>query len=505
FTFSEQVFMDLRHTIQCGNALIGPEIIDDESWMFCSPRERHTLNTFNWHNGFPEIFATGGFDAVVSNPPEGLLEDREWIQQYFQRHYQVYHPLADRSVYVIEKGLSLLRTGGTLSCFLNDRWLRGSSGSPLRMLLVKKQIEEIVDFSATEKSRSGIAHCILRISNRSHSHPFYATLAGIRFLKNPDDFIRAHRFPVEQAQLDDGGWTLADTRISNLLQKVNRHGISLYDFVMEQVHAGIETGYDELFVIDDKARKNLIKKDPRCRNLIRRLVSGSDIDRYHMDNHGSSIVFIPRGWTTTHPAAAAHPWQWFKKRYPFLARHLKQAYEHDRILKVPGYLWWEIACDHDFWLGKNPKILFRHQFKKPAFTFDEGRAIADPTVHAIASSSLYLLGLLNSRLLSLIFEKFVQQKPAESRLFTWDDIRMLPIYTIDFDNPDDKARHDRMVALVTEILELHKHLTDAKTDQEKRVITREIESTDRQINSLVYGLYGLIAEEIAVVEEAVRK
>ena len=48
-----------------------------------------------------------------------------------------------------------------------------------------------------------------------------------------------------------------------------------------------------------------------------------------------------------------------------------------------------------------------------------------------------------------------------------------------------------MVTLVTEMLDLHKHLSQAKTDREKRIITQEIESTDRQIDSLVYGLYGL--------------
>jgi type II restriction/modification system DNA methylase subunit YeeA len=34
----------------------------------------------------------------------------------------------------------------------------------------------------------------------------------------------------------------------------------------------------------------------------------------------------------------------------------------------------------------------------------------------------------------------------------------------------------------------------------KRIITQEIKSTDRQIDSLVYGLYGLTADEIDVVE-----
>ena len=505
FALSEQVFADLSRTIRCGNALINPEITHDESWMFCPPRERHALNTFSWHNGFPEIFATGGFDAVVSNPPEGPLEDREWNQQYFQRHYRAYNPLADRSAYIIEKGFSLLRTGGILSCFMSDRWLRGSSGSPLRILLGKKQIEEIVDFSLTEKSRPGIAHCILRISNQPPSHPFFAALADISLFGDLDEFIRTRRFQVDQTKLDHGGWALTDTRVQDLLEKVYRNGVPLDDFVMGQVYGGIVNGCAEGFVIDAHVRKNLIKKDPRCRKFIRGLVFGSDIDRYYADNHGRSIVFIPKGWTNTHPAAVAHPWQWFKKKHPLLARQLKQSAGPARIPNVPGCLWWENACDYDFWLEKNPKILFRHNFEKPVFAFDEGLAIVDSTVCTIASSSLYLLGLLNSRLLLFVFEKSVQIRSTDPPVFSWDDIRMLPIYTPDFDNPDDKDGHDRMVALSTEMRDLYRHLDSAKSEREKRLIMQEIESTDKQIDSLVYGLYGLTADEIAVVEESVGK
>jgi hypothetical protein len=82
-------------------------------------------------------------------------------------------------------------------------------------------------------------------------------------------------------------------------------------------------------------------------------------------------------------------------------------------------------------------------------------------------------------------------------------LKNCPIYTIDFDNPDDKIRHDRMVSLVTEMLKLHRYLSHARTDTEKRIITQEIEFTDKQIDSLVYGLYGLTTEEIEVVETAI--
>jgi hypothetical protein len=64
------------------------------------------------------------------------------------------------------------------------------------------------------------------------------------------------------------------------------------------------------------------------------------------------------------------------------------------------------------------------------------------------------------------------------------------------------ARHDRIVGLVERTLELHERLAEAKIQREKTVIQHQIDATDRQIDRLVYELYGLSDEEIAIVEEA---
>jgi hypothetical protein len=79
-------------------------------------------------------------------------------------------------------------------------------------------------------------------------------------------------------------------------------------------------------------------------------------------------------------------------------------------------------------------------------------------------------------------------------------IEQLPIRTIDFSDPADKARHDRMVALVESMLSLNKQLAAANTGHEKTSLQRQIDATDRQIDQLVYELYGLTNEEIRIVE-----
>ncbi|MDD5025470.1 MAG: hypothetical protein PHF57_12400 [Methanoregula sp.] len=75
-----------------------------------------------------------------------------------------------------------------------------------------------------------------------------------------------------------------------------------------------------------------------------------------------------------------------------------------------------------------------------------------------------------------------------------------PTHTMNFADPADKAHHDRMVGLVTPMLDLNKRLQDARLEQEKTQLSRQIEATDGAIDKLVYELYGLTEEEIKIVE-----
>ena len=79
-------------------------------------------------------------------------------------------------------------------------------------------------------------------------------------------------------------------------------------------------------------------------------------------------------------------------------------------------------------------------------------------------------------------------------------IRSLPIRTINFSDPADKSQHDKVVGLVGQMLDLHKKLAASKLDHEQTALQRQIDETDKQIDELVYELYGLTDEEIKIVE-----
>jgi len=57
-----------------------------------------------------------------------------------------------------------------------------------------------------------------------------------------------------------------------------------------------------------------------------------------------------------------------------------------------------------------------------------------------------------------------------------------------------------MVSLVDQMLSLHKQLPLVRTPHEQTALQRQIEAADRQIDALVYELYGLTEEEIGIVE-----
>ena len=113
-----------------------------------------------------------------------------------------------------------------------------------------------------------------------------------------------------------------------------------------------------------------------------------------------------------------------------------------------------------------------------------------------------MLGLLNSRLLGWYLKKVSTNFRGGYFAANKQFLVQLPIRPIDFDDPADVARHDRMVQLVEQMLDLHQRRQAAQMEHDRTSLTRRIHATDRQIDALVYELYGLTDAEIEIVEVA---
>jgi len=151
-----------------------------------------------------------------------------------------------------------------------------------------------------------------------------------------------------------------------------------------------------------------------------------------------------------------------------------------------------------------PKLLMRQTGDSLIVAYDGDGYLCLNNVHVInlrddSYDYRYLLALLNSsamnmyyHLISLEFGRVMAQTDIET-------IEKLPIPIIDFDDQAHIARHDKIVSLVEQMLALHKELQSA--DEVTRAnLERQIAKTDAEIDALVYELYGLTEEEIAIVE-----
>jgi hypothetical protein len=173
-----------------------------------------------------------------------------------------------------------------------------------------------------------------------------------------------------------------------------------------------------------------------------------------------------------------------------------------------GPEWYRYIRTQNIALQHYPKLAIPRLVTRLQAAYDESGAfcldnvdVGGLTLSADGTSSyLYILGLLNSRLLNFYFVHSAGRFRGGFFSANRQYIENIPVYQIEFADPADRARHDRMVALVERMLTLHKQQAAATTGHDKTLIGRQIEATDRQIDRLVYELYGLTEEEIGIVE-----
>ncbi|MFZ2807555.1 MAG: N-6 DNA methylase [Desulfosalsimonadaceae bacterium] len=503
--FQERVLPDLSRNIKCGNSLINPDYYDcHQMTMFCED-DLLRVNAFDWNREFPEIMKDGGFDAVIGNPPYVRQETLGDAKSYFQKHYQVYHGTADLYAYFIEKSISLLNSNGLFGIIVSNKWIRANYGKPLREWMIQKQIVDIIDFGDLPVFKGVAAYpCILFISNAETKPDFYATVIKDLTFTDLHDHVAKNRFKVSKASMNGNGWTLVDEARHNLLDKLRNTGVTLKEYVQGQIFYGIKTGLNEAFVIDSDTRDRLIAEDPKSTEFIKPFALGRDIKRYQALTKNQYLILIPKGWTNSKVATPVSAWNWFKSNYPAIATHLEPYAEKAKKRCDQGEFWWELrTCDY-YGEFEEFKIIVPAITKSASYTFDDQLFYSNDKTSIIATKDLFVLGILSSKISDYVIHSIASTKQGGFYEYKPMYIQQIPIAVPDMNKQQDKHIHDQISSLVKKMLELNKQLQTSKLPHEKNVMKSQIETTDNQINQLVYQLYGLTAEEIQIIESEVR-
>jgi Alw26I/Eco31I/Esp3I family type II restriction m6 adenine DNA methyltransferase len=491
--FKERALPNLGDNIKCGNSLIGPDFYEGKQTSIFDEEEVYRINAFDWEKEFPDIFssrrvgtkdakkkgdlsASGGFDAVIGNPPYDVMEKERgkssWphaaLIEYIKKtgkhrdakggKLNLYRFFLVLSLHLLNnKGylgfiipLSIL---GDISCSRTRRFLIFSTDYLIADCFPQKDNPERRVFRNAKLSTMVITSKKYLAQSEKSGHMDVRVYPWNSF----EEEHKRSNIQFRYLSLIDPNMPipLADSKEWNLLVKIYCHPkiCRLGDIEDFEVNRG---------EINQTIYRQYISENQK----LVRFLKGVEVGRYHIKEKLSQ----------------SHK-EWFDE-----CSYLKD----NEPKSVVGFK--RIATQRITGVDERLRIV--------ATSIEPITYFADSTNSIIIKKVKspyrleYILGLLNSRL----FQWRFRLTSTNNNVGT-NELESMPIRTIDFRNKDEKKICDKMISLTARMLELNKKLAAAKTEHEKTVLQRQIKATDHQIDQLVYELYGLTEEEIKIVEE----
>jgi type I restriction-modification system DNA methylase subunit len=502
--FRETLLPSLVKNIVCGNSLIGTDISSGELF---ERTEEKKLNPMNFEDRFPHILRRksssaelretpaapfdytmpgvplhgaysykkskgvktaappaiqgsefeGGFDAIIGNPPyvrPHNLSDE--TKRYFWQHYRTFTHKSDLYCCFIENAARLLKPGGLFSYIVSHGWLRLNSFQQLRRFVLENfRILQLVELPynvfAEAQVSTGIFVFEKGTADRKHK------LRVIRATPNSNGASFADVREIPQRTFHETFQNVFDPSISpetEAIKEKMRRGISIG--VNFEICFGLKTGDDEKFL---HHTKGLHAED-------KPLLRGDDVKRYATHYKGEYVWYVPKRMRAHRPTAR-----------PGEPRRFEQ-----------------------------PKVLVKDTSSDFACTYELGKFYVKDVLIVIPKEGFapscdlrFVAGVINSKALRFYYRTTFQTIHVQN-----EELASLPLPKIDFFSPVDKSRHDRLVGLVEQMLTAQKQLAAARNDGDKDFYGNKCAGLDRQIDALVYELYGLIDDEVEIVEESAK-
>lgn len=375
---------------------------------------------FHWELEFPEVWYGGGrrleapgFDAVIGNPPWIRQETISALKKVLESTYRsVYHGVADIYIYVLARGLELLKAGGRLGFIIPNKWLRANYGQPLRTVLATQYHPELlVDFGHAPLFLEADTFPVVAVIRRPHEDDRIEE-TSLRVCPVPREtldelklapFVEKHSFSVPILLLKREGWSLEPPDLLRLFEKIKNSGTSLKEFVGDIPYRGVVTGLNEAFFIDQSTRDRLIADDHNCEHLMKKLLRGRNINRWVAEWAGEWMIVLP--------SSHDHEWPWsgmvadparaekaFANEFPSLHAHFKRMDQALRKREDQGKFWWELRPCGYYARFEEPKIVYQEIQFHSWFALDEEGHYLNNKAFLIPSTDGFLLALLNSPL-----------------------------------------------------------------------------------------------------------
>ena len=492
---------DKRLREEIANLLSKNHALEDETAQQLAGWDPYNQNTHaeffdsEWMFGLED-----GFDVVIGNPPYIQLQANygALANKYEDNKYQTFVRTGDIYCLFYEKGIKLLNMGGVLCYITSNSWERARYGDPLRKYLVGNSNPLVlINFDDAQMFEAVIVETNILLTQKSSfkRRCFAVSVASDYSLDTSlSEYAQAHFVILDE--LPASGWTIGDATALALKNKVERIGKKLVEWNIV-INRGVTTGLNEAFIVSQETYEKLIKLDRNNKVHIKPALRGRDLRRYQYDFAGQWMIFVPWHFPLHKDASidgsSTIAEKKFKQEYPSLYAHLLQYKEQlsSRNQAETGirYEWYALQrCAASYWEDfEKPKIIWGELSDESKFTFDEAKHYLNNTIFMMTGDQLkYLLGILNSKAAKWYFEQISTTSGMGTN--RWLRYKIEQLYVPIPTEGDSKT----VEGLVNKILTAKRANPAADTSE-----------LERQIDELVYQLYGLTKEEIDIVENNV--
>ncbi len=379
-----------------GSIRVGDSLIEDSNFAYLD-------HAFTWETAFPGVFAEGGFDVVLGNPPYVRMEFLKTLKPYLEKRYEVVSDRADLYCYFYERGLRLLKPGGRLGYISSNTFFKTGSSKPLREYVLREAtIEGVVDFGDL-KVFEGVttypAILILKNGPAPKGHELRYWKVDVLPETNFQSNWEAAQGPFPQSSLSSGPWELENPALRALRDKI-RAGRKTLEEVYGATMRGVASGLNAAFIIDTPTKQRLCAQDPRSNELLKPYVEGKDLQRWRPTSRGLWLIYIPKNRVVIDDYPAIRDWL-----MPFREQLEKRATKQE---------WFELQQAQEAFVPffDAPKILSTKISARPTFSFDESGVTLSNTAYMIAANpqSEHLVALLNSKLGHFVFKSIFVEK-----------------------------------------------------------------------------------------------
>lgn len=520
----------LNNNIKCGNSLIESKAVAGDK-------------AFNWKEQFPEVFEKGGFDVIIGNPPY-VSHERIDNKDFLKTKFTSFSPFGDLYIFFYELSINIINKNGISSLITSNSFLKAEYGKPLRKLVIKEtNIEEVINIENTQIFSDATVNTVILTFSKNKQKNSNALIVNSEFNEiDFNDFISKNSYTYMQNEFDELSWNLIKPNVLKARKKIKGNNKTLEDY-QTKIRLGIATGDNNAFIIDEEKKKEFLNQNLKNNEIIKPILRGRDIDRYNYTFPNLYVLLTKNGIDVEH-------------EYPNIYDYLDNFGEGFKKRGAKGQHWTNLRACSFFEDFKEEKIIWIE-------LTDVGRfSLCTDEIYLLNSAyflippkefnSKFLLSILNSKVIKFYLKQIANTSGVGTTRWINNYVKDFPIPLINFTEQnkfiiksedmilytnslyEQSQKFQRTIQRKFNLEDLPKKLQDwylltyaefIKELAKKKVklslseeaewedyfeteskkaqdLKAQIDNTDKEIDQMVYELYGLSEEEIGIVENS---